>query len=108
MNDYLAFLVRIMREHPSDALTPRLLAVIFVLAQRNKPTRTRDIAAELGIPKPSFTRLGNHLVHLGYASKVRGGKDARDCWISATEPGRAFVARVSLDTPHELHQRVKS
>lgn len=94
-----AFILRAMRELPSYT-TIRSLAALMVLSAQPGPIRTRDLARFIGIPKPSITRLTDHLRHAGLVEKsraIRAGGDLRDCWVSLTDKGRRVVRDLELE-----------
>lgn len=92
MTDHLAFLTRAMAASPDHSMTVRALAIMLYLGGLRSPVLSRDMAHAIDLPKPTVSRLTSHLAKLGLIEKTRGDKDKRDCWLVATEQGRAFLS----------------
>lgn len=97
MKTYLAFLQSALAESPDSRLPVRSLAIMLYVSEQRFPVLSRNVAQELRLPKPTLSRLGKQLQKIGLIEKNRGKKDARDCWLTPTEKGRAFVAAITSD-----------
>lgn len=74
----------------------RAYAAVLFLSKSTDPVRHRELAAGLGIPKPSVTRLTDTLVHEGLAHRLKRPGDQRDCWIELTGLARQRLAQIQI------------
>lgn len=93
MTDAITFALRASRVMPPHTTT-RFLTALLLLDRETQPIRSRALAEMLGIPKPSLTRLTDHMSIIGYATKHRQGKDRRHCWVQITDKGRDCVRKL--------------
>jgi DNA-binding MarR family transcriptional regulator len=101
---------RVAREvHPD--MEPAAYGLLTVL-QREKSMRLTDLAANIGVGKPSVSRQVAMLEQLGLVRKETDPSDGRAQSISLTEPGlqklqlarrSAFVARLDDWSVRDLH-----
>jgi DNA-binding MarR family transcriptional regulator len=76
---------RLRRERDPADLTLSQLAVLGTLS-RNGPCTLRRLADEEKVSAPSMTRIVNHLVVAGLATRTAHGSDGRQVVIAMTEP----------------------
>lgn len=94
MSKELDLLLRAIATAPTPLFPVRELAALMFLAEKRGAILSRDLARDLGIPKPSLSRLMDKLGTAKLAARKHGGQDGRDCWIEITPAGRDFVARL--------------
>lgn len=97
MRAYLNLLIRVIATCPDPKITVRTLTILIYLTGQRFPVRSRDLARALDLPKPTVSRLIRALARIDFIEFGKGDKDQRDCWVSPTEKGRAFVASLSAD-----------
>lgn len=89
---------RIVTDPAMPDLTLRQLAVLMRVADVPKGQRgasTGEVAAEFMFRKPTVTRAVQRLVAAGFVVSMAAPMDARKVEISATQEGRAFIAKVT-------------
>ena len=74
-------------------LTTRQLAIIGVVMGEDAPICVRDLAKVLKLQKPVVSRALTVLQSMGFIERRRG-TDKRDRFISITDAGREFRAKI--------------
>lgn len=75
----------------SDNLNARHLIILLVLHGASQPMRHRDLAKEVGCPRPSLTRLHQRLHRLALVEAIHSNTDGRDVSFVLTEKGVALA-----------------
>ena len=91
-------LTSVVADPNAPDFTVRQLALLMRLAEipQGQPgPSTNFFANELRVDKPVVTRAVRRLRDEGYAVQVRSPADERKVEISATQAGRAFVAKIA-------------
>jgi DNA-binding MarR family transcriptional regulator len=81
---------RLRRERDPADLTLSQLGVLGTLS-RNGPCTLRRLADEEKVSAPSMTRIVNHLVEAGLATRQAHGTDGRQVVITMTEPAQRLL-----------------
>ncbi|WP_312181713.1 MarR family transcriptional regulator, partial [Arthrobacter sp.] len=81
---------------------------LLVLLQRRGPLRLTDLAAEIGVGKPSLSRQIVMLESLGLVQKQPDPEDRRAQAISLTELGREQVLRTQRAREEHFRSRLAS
>lgn len=89
-----ALVLGAIKHMPVAVVTVRHLAALMVLGEHIKPIQHRRLAAEIGIPKPSLTRIMIGLKRAGLAKGERSG-DQRDMWFTITPAGSDLLAKIN-------------
>lgn len=80
---------------PGPELTPRQTAVLLAVYMDEAPRTVRDLAAELGVPKPAVTRALDVLAARGLAQRKPDPADGRNVFVRRTVAGSVFLTEMA-------------
>ncbi|MHA6287498.1 MarR family transcriptional regulator [Maricaulis sp. CAU 1757] len=90
--------LEMMRRVSADAvqgsvadLTARQFALLLAIFMRPGPHAVRDLALDLGLPKPAVTRALDALERQGLVRRKRDRADKRDVSVHRTVKGAVFL-----------------
>lgn len=76
-------------EHPF--LTPRQVAILFILCHDDALHTVRGVAQKLDVTKPIVTRAITAFEEIGFARRAPNPDDGRDVFLVPTDAAFAFV-----------------
>jgi DNA-binding MarR family transcriptional regulator len=86
----LGRLVRTLRRHDDDELSPTSASILFTVA-REGPLTAGDIARKERLAKPSVTAAVERLVEAGLVERRSDDADRRMVWVVITSAGRRRI-----------------
>ena len=86
----LGRLVRTLRRHDDDDLSPTTASILFTVA-REGPLTAGDIARKERLAKPSVTAALEKLTTAGLVERRADDADRRVAWVSITAAGRRRI-----------------
>lgn len=98
---------RLRRERDPADLTLSQLAVLGTLS-RNGPCTLRRLADDEKVSAPSMTRIVNHLVEAGLATRHAHGSDGRQVVIAMTQPAVQLLETYGRQRDLWLAERFKA
>jgi DNA-binding MarR family transcriptional regulator len=86
----LGRLVRTLRRHDDDELSPTTASILFTVG-REGPLTAGDIARKERLAKPSVTAAVERLVEAGLVERRSDDADRRMVWVAITAAGRRRI-----------------